>query len=106
MRENVRRIDIEKSTGETFKQKDYKDKGFIPVVILENGKEVDLSNYRAKVLFEISNEEINEKQCEIIDNMIKVNIENFGNIKTTIPFEIVLNGNNQRVTTFVMYLKK
>ena len=106
MRENARRIDIEKSTGETFKQKDYKDKGFIPVIILENEEEVDLSNYRAKVLFEISNEEVDEKQCEIVDNVIKVNIEDIGIINDSIPFEIILNGNNQRVTTFVMYLKK
>lgn len=106
MRENVRRIDIEKSTCETFKKQEFSDKGFIPIIILENGEEVELLDYKAKVLFEISNENIDEEQCEIVDNVIKVNIKDIGIINDSIPFEIILNGNNQRVTTFVMYLKK
>ena len=106
MRKEASRIDIEKSIATVFKYKDYKEKGYIPIIILEDEEEVDLSNYKARVFFEISVDEILEKTCEITNNVIKIDLDkNIFIEKGKLPFEIVLDGNNQRVTTFKMYLK-
>lgn len=104
MKTNVESIDIEKSTRKNFKYKKYASKGSLPIRILENGKNVDLSSYVAKVFFKFSNDIIS-LPCDIDGNTINIPLKKeYFTKKEKIPFEITLENDEQRVTTFMMYL--
>ena len=104
MKTNVESIDIEKSTRKIFKYKKYASKGSLSIRILENGKNVDLSNYVAKVFFKFSNDIIS-LPCSIDGNTIAIPLkEEYFTKKGKVPFEITLESDEQRVTTFMMYL--
>jgi hypothetical protein len=78
----------------------------LEVVITENNKIVDLSDYMATVYFELPNGEILNYPCEIINNKINIILTNsvLSN-EGKIYFEIILNNSKQKVTTFTTCLK-
>lgn len=104
MKENIIRIDIEKRINKNFKYSKYKENGMF-ILLLENGEDVDLSNYTAKVLFEKLGGDIFTINCNITNNVINVPLQDIVLEKNEkISFEIVLTGKRQRVTTFRMCL--
>ncbi len=100
------KIDIEKSTPKTLKYENYKDDESIKFLILENNREVDLSDYTAEIFFNSSKDDFFSIQCRVTKNVVEVPLTKvFHNKKGDFTFEIVFVGNGQRVTTFAMYLK-
>jgi hypothetical protein len=105
MKNKIIRIDIEKKRKEVFEYKKYREDNMLVFLIVEDGKIVDMKNYKGKVLF-LLKDKIVEKDCQIENNQIKVLFYNDVILeKGIIPFEIVLEGNEQIVTTFRMFLK-
>lgn len=105
MNRRIERVDIEKSISQVFKYRFYKEKECLPIIILEDGEVVDLSEYKANVYFKFPNDNILSFPCLIIDNVVEIPLKNEHFTKEErVIFEIVFTNDNQRVTTFKMYL--
>lgn len=100
-----RYIDIDKSISQVFKYREFKEKDYIPIVILEDEEVVNLSGYEAIVYFRFSSDNVKSFQCLIIDNVVQVPLkEEYLKKMERVLFEIVFIGKEQIVTTFKMYL--
>ena len=105
MNKRIEMVDIEKSISQVFKYKYYKEKECLPITILEDGEIVDLLGYEAKVHFKFPNDNIISFPCLIINNIVEIPLKKEYFIeKERVLFEIVFTNDNQRVTTFKMYL--
>ena len=100
-----RYIDIDKSISQVFRYREFKNKGYIPIVILEDEEVVNLLGYGATVYFKFSNDDIRSFQCSIVNNVVQIPLKEECFKKTErVQFEIVFIGKEQVVTTFKMYL--
>ena len=99
-------LDINKNILKKEKYKRYTESGLLQVIIKENDKDVDLTNYIAKVYFELPDKSILNFPCDIVDNKVNINLisDLFLN-KGNIYFEIILNNSIQKVTTFITCLE-
>ena len=99
-------LDINKNILKKEKYKRYSENSLLQVTIKENDNDVDLTNYTAKVYFELPNGEVLNFPCDIINNQVNVNLTNdlFLN-KGNVYFEIILNNSIQKVTTFITCLE-
>ena len=99
-------LDINKNILKKEKYKRYTENSLLQVIIKESGKDVDLTNYTAKVYFELPDNSILNLPWDIVDNKVNINLisDLFLN-KGNIYFEIILNNSIQKVTTFITCLE-
>jgi hypothetical protein len=106
MREDFLILDIEKENIEILTYKLNEEESLLKIEIEENEKEVELSEYKAKVYFKLPNNELLSYSCKIINNKINIILEEKIFLKIgRVYFEIKLENKTQRVTTFLTYFK-
>lgn len=99
-------LDIEKEPIEILEYEKNSESSLLEVIIEENEKEVELSEYKAKVYFKLPNNELLSYSCKIINNKINIILEEKIFLKIgRVYFEIKLENKTQRVTTFLTYFK-
>lgn len=105
MKNNIITIDIEESILEVFKYKQYEKDETLQFQILKNKEIASLNGYKAEIFLKFPKNGVKSFVCEIEENIIKVLLKKDELIKNKkIPFEIVLTGNEQIVTTFRNFL--
>lgn len=106
MRDRLVQVDMGIRKFKTLAYKQYDENNLLRIVVYENNKIVDISNYISEAYFELPSGKIYKINGNIQDNTINIMLSSqilseYGEVNT----EIRLLNLNQIVTTFTFYLK-
>ena len=105
MRDRIAIIDINTKKFKAISYKQYDVNNILQIVITENGKIIGISNYSAKVCFQLPSGIVYEIPCIIENNTIKVILTKaILNEYGKVIVEVELTSYEQMVTTFSIYL--
>lgn len=105
MRDRIAIIDINTKKFKAISYKQYDVNNILQIVVTENGKIIGLSNYSAKVCFQLPSGIVYEIPCIIENNTIKVILTKaILNEYGKVIVEVELTSYKQMVTTFSIYL--